>query len=1306
MCSPRASRQQPRLPVCLIAVLLVLAGGRICAQAPAQSTIEVSYLTVADGMASAIVRSVFQDSYGFLWFATNNGLQKYDGYGFQTYKHIVNQPTSIANNAVWHVTEDEQHNLWVTHGEGVSVLDRKTGKFKNYLFGKLFNFNVGGDELAHRTYRDSQGRVWAATRDVELVQLDPETDEWKSASYDVPNLDPRLSHSGLTYAIVEDLKGGLWCSSSAFGLMHMPAGSKGFKPIVFKENVAPFAFNNEKNLITALYVDEHYIVWIASRNGLYKYNPETGVIKTVKVYTESTLDGYNYFNAIVPDPSGNIWVVNNFRGMLKFAPGSDAYEEILISGRSRVPGRGWNLTLTSLTVDKSGIFWFGSTENGAIKYDQINKPFSFFIHQDTNPYSISGNSIFGVAASALKKDVVYVGIRGSGLDVYNPSKGTFRKIPVKFVYDRFGGSVRGLAEAHDGSLWIGSFGDGLIRLDKDYREIARYSYDPKSETSISGNVVRVIRETRDHKIWVGTHSGLNILDPSTGKFERVNAKDAKHFPIPLLTSIDSLLTSDALIGKIDQVRTIEDRTLKVEIAEPGTYVVVVVGESDNVSAADFGWIENAKKDTVWSFPLIEDSHHAGGAIKNRVAVAPVNLEAGSYFLRYKSDDTHSYGEWNEVAPDQMSLYGIALLKIRDEKMLDAINQALVPVRVDAVINGSNIQDMEFTDKFAWISAIGAGVNRIDLATRTVESFVHDPNDVNSLVSNQVHDILIDKRGQIWLATENGLSKFDEKNHTFTTYTEQDGLPTDIITGILEGDNDELWVATENGISQMVPNEKLGKVTFINYNSTDGLGGDLFLSLTGARDSDGRFYFGGEHGLTSFTSITANKTTPMVVFSNLLVSNKSVMEVDSEVRLPGGLEEADRIEVPYNKDNLSFEFAALHFANPRKNQYAHMLKGYDKDWIYDNRNFVSYTNLDPGEYDFMIRASNAYGIWNDEGRSIHITIHPPWWQTWWAYLSYFGLFIFTVYLGDQGIRRSIKARERERSRQKELMQAREIEKAYTHLKETQAQLVQSEKMASLGALTAGIAHEIQNPLNFVNNFAEINRELLEEMNDEIAAGKFDNVRELAQNIAENESKISYHGKRADAIVKGMLQHSRASSGTKEPTDINAIADEYLRLAYHGLRAKDKSFNASMKTNFDPEVGKINVVPQDIGRVILNLITNAFYVVAEKKTELNGQPVNGGKYEPTVTVSTRKSSDKVEIRVSDNGTGIPQHVLDKIFQPFFTTKPSGKGTGLGLSMSYEIVTKGHGGELKVETEVGQGTTFIIVLPNAIINEDSRS
>ncbi len=296
-------------------------------------------------------------------------------------------------------------------------------------------------------------------------------------------------------------------------------------------------------------------------------------------------------------------------------------------------------------------------------------------------------------------------------------------------------------------------------------------------------------------------------------------------------------------------------------------------------------------------------------------------------------------------------------------------------------------------------------------------------------------------------------------------------------------------------------------------------------------------------------------------------------------------------------------------------------------------------------------------------------------------------------GDEDTWSANELKERNKELEKKVAERTEdLRVSLEELKAAQSLLIQSEKMASLGELTAGIAHEIQNPLNFVNNFSEVNTELLIELKEEIEKKNYEEVSEIADDVITNQQKINSHGKRADAIVKGMLQHSRTSNGQKELTDINALTDEFLRLAYHGLRAKDKSFNAKLETQFDASLGKVNIAAQDIGRVILNLINNAFYAVNDRKKQEQSS------YEPSVMVGTKKLGDHLEIKITDNGLGIPSKIKDKIFQPFFTTKPTGQGTGLGLSLSYDIV-KAHGGELNIETREGEGTSFIINLPNPV-------
>ncbi len=1261
------------------------------AQAQKQTieTIEPAYLSISSGLSSPTVNNVIQDSFGLIWIATNNGLQRYDGYRFETFKNIPGKPASLQNNSVWGLMEDTDHNIWVGTELGISRYDRRKNEFRNYLFPGYFNTPPGAPYgLTLRIIQDSQKNIIAATRHLGLVKYNPSIDNWKFVTYKVPGVEAP-DHYDPCISLTEDFKGGVWFGSMTHGLMYRAKTDSVFTAV---QDDQLAKFKGTTDAITAIFIDSTYTLWITSRNGIYKYSPETKILRPIKIYGASELNQL-FFNAIVQDKQGNVWISNNLRGILKFDGITDRYTEIEIAGKVKMRDYGWNTTLFNFMIDQSGIFWFGTQESGLMKYNPVSKPFQHLAHYDKNPNGLSAGSTFGILASKVKPGVVYVGKRGSGIDVYDPKKQTFSNIKFTVQDDMFGGSARSIAEKPDGSLWLGTWGDGIVELDKNHKEIKKYKYDSTNKNSLSHNQVRAIKTDKQGRVWVGTNSGLNILTPASGAIKRVSNKQGKQYPDQLVAELEKLILTDQKVGAIEKVTDNQDIALPVTIKTAGTYWIMSVAEMDVLSAADFGWIENAAKDTVWKMSKYEKTFYAGGAYKNRMEIGSVVLQPGNYTLRYKADDSHAYGKWNSQPPDQTSLYGIALIQPKQSDQLKIFEDQISPEKEELLTTGSNIQDIEITDQYIWLAAEGSGLDRINPATNQVKNYVFNPEDENSLSNNNIRDIHVDSRGMIWLATNEGINKFDPATETFTRYTETDGLPTNLTEGVVEGDDGEMWIATQNGLAQMITNEKLNKVTFINYNSTDGLGTDVFLSLTSTRAGDGKFYFGGEHGLTTFSSIASNKTPPAIIISNLFISNKPVMDMKEDSPLTQSLLETKSMTLLYNQNSLSFEFAALHYANPQKNQYAHMLKGYDQDWIYDNRNYAAYTNLDPGKYEFLIRASNAYGVWNEKGTTLEIIILPPWWRTWWAFAGYGVLFFGLIYTAYLGMRTRIKIRERERSREKELQHAKAIEKAYTELKATQAQLVQSEKMASLGELTAGIAHEIQNPLNFVNNFSEVSNELIKELQDERQKVKEERDETLEVNllkdIAQNLEKINHHGKRADAIVKGMLQHSQSSNGVKTATDINALADEYLRLSYHGLRAKDKSFNATMKTDFDNNIQSIAIVSQDIGRVILNLLTNAFYAVNEKKK----QQQTG--YEPTVSIQTKKRETQIEINITDNGNGVPQQIIDKIFQPFFTTKPTGQGTGLGLSLSYDIVTKGHGGELKVTT-TPTGSTFTILLP----------
>jgi signal transduction histidine kinase/ligand-binding sensor domain-containing protein len=598
-----------------------------------------------------------------------------------------------------------------------------------------------------------------------------------------------------------------------------------------------------------------------------------------------------------------------------------------------------------------------------------------------------------------------------------------------------------------------------------------------------------------------------------------------------------------------------------------------------------------------------------------------------------------------------------------------------------------------------------------------------------LQSNHILCLTQDSKGDLWFGTDKGASKYDGER--FTNFTTSNGLPNNSIWSIVEDSTrNMMWLGTDLGISGLKQNSSGAGYAFQNFSIKTG---DYIKDIYGLGfDNNGILWLGcSGNKLIRFDYEAVHKSAaPLEVeIQNIKVNNEyicwnslrkgslghpstdSLAQLNEMVTTFGAMLSAASLDsmrnkfgdlkfdsltpfnpvpvnlcLPYHDNNISFDFVAIEPALPKQVKYQYKLEGFDEDWAPPgNASLAVYSNLREGVYTFRLKALSPYGVWSET--SYRFKVLPPWQRTWWAYtlfaVAVIGMLWGVIYYRSRRLRRANLFLE-----EKVAHRTNQLQESLEDLKSAQSQLVHAEKMASLGELTAGIAHEIQNPLNFINNFSEVNQELLAEMKEEIDKGNFDDVKSTAGNVMENEQKILHHGKRADAIVKGMLQHSRTSTGLKEPTDINGLADEYLRLSYHGIRAKEKGFHAETKTAYDENIGNVPVVPQDIGRVLLNLYNNAFYAVAEKEKLLPSG------YEPSVAVSTKKTGDRVEIRVRDNGMGIPQKAVDKIFQPFFTTKPAGSGTGLGLSLSYDII-KAHGGEITVQTKEGEGTEFVVRL-----------
>jgi signal transduction histidine kinase/ligand-binding sensor domain-containing protein len=1099
------------------------------------------------------------------------------------------------------------------------------------------------------------------------------------------------------------------------------------------------------NSVSDITQDKYGNMWFATGIGLYSYNGyEMISFKNNQLDPNSIADGV--LRGVCIDNEGNIWIAIQGEGIDKFDPVSGIFTHYKLN--PDVPGSLSSNWVNAMLVDHDGILWIGSGE-GLDKYDAQTDKFIHYKNIPGDSTSLSYNEVVEIYED--REGTLWIGtgsvygedqnnFEAGGLNKMDKESGTFKQFkhnpenPNSLINNK----VSAIFEDSKGTLWIGTAGDGLHTMDKWGELITRHPYDPNQPKKLSrppldpdnsNDHIRFIIEDITGAIWIGTSdAGLNYYNPEF--------KEITHFQSEIdgpgtftdnttwtaFISQDGVLWISSILGTLYRIDPLQSEIPHIDIS--GQEVECFYEDKDG----EFWWGTQGS----------DKIYNSGNKYENLIQKINSEFQKASTNFTYVKVIKEDRNENILIGGGG----GLIILNLATKQFRHYVH---IPDDKNTLSNNNITSLSEDSKNNLWIGTL-SGLNRLNPATGEIKRYFADDENTDLFGPNFIYDVQVDNEDRIWVAlgssqglcmlneatgkfeqyqsaivvnclfndsegilwagTNDGLFYYDADKKTCLRYTDSFSVnEITSVSNIIEDDNKNLWISTGSGIIKI--NET--RTDTKNYGTNYGINPELLNRKATYKDRSGFLYFGDYNGYYKFhpSEITTNSRPPMIAITGFHIAEQEEISVTSQKgELISSITE---ISLGYNQNTFSFDFAVIDYSNPEANQHLFMLENYDDNWRKANADRRAYYfNIPPGEYTFRIKGANSYGVWAEQ--AIDVIINPPWWKTIWAYIVYGLIFISGLWFIHNFQRQRVIRAERARTQQKELEQAREIEKAYKELKSTQAQLIQSEKMASLGELTAGIAHEIQNPLNFVNNFSDLNKELIDELKEELAVGNRQLAEEIANDIKENEEKINHHGKRADAIVKGMLQHSRTSNGTKEPTDINALADEYLRLSYHGFRAKDKSFNADFRTDFDESIPKINVIPQDIGRVLLNLINNAFYAVLQRQknlTILHGQQktltgfetlsgLNSGElYKPTVTVSTKNLGDRIEISVKDNGPGIPAEIKDKIFQPFFTTKPTGSGTGLGLSLSYDIV-KAHGGELRVETREAEGSTFIIQLP----------
>jgi len=1037
------------------------------------------------------------------------------------------------------------------------------------------------------------------------------------------------------------------------------------------------------------------------------------------------------------DNDNILWIGHMGDGLDRFDPATGRFSNFRHNPKD--PNSLASDTVNTVINDREGNLWVG-TQRGLDLMDAQTGKFRHFVCKPGNAKSISSNIIsafyvdhegrFWIGCSGTNYVATPQPPGDGGMNLYNPASNTFTR-----YYPAGAGAandnlnrVSCMYEDHNGTFWVGTQQNSLNKMDRKTGKFINLPYDPAHPDQLASlpvsksylkDHITFIAEDIKGGFWMGSATaGLYRYDPVARKTAhfggfvsegKVISRDTAGGVIQYsfvhgFTGSDGLFWTigfpPAAIYNVNLSKT-EIPFEKLDGANGNAFYqepdgsALWIGTNKGLVRKDL--VHHTEK--IWSIDNPQGSGWAHDTIGNMCGdengilwiatlggglcrFDPVANKATYYsYNKNNPDGINSNRARNLLIDHNHNIWvgtwgqGLDMLDVKTQKFIHYMHGK------DPNTLGDDIVDYLYEDAAhtIWLGTF-AGLDRLNKDGKTFSHYQLQDN----MPMLPVWHIYTDSEGVMWVGAYRGLSYYDRVNDKLVPF--KDPVTGDYLNevfGILEDGQKNLWIRTGNEIIKINPK----RTSLQYYGKSWGVNVDNSWITRCLKGKNDELFFGTLEGYFHFfPGEIKNITPPKVIIDGFQLDNTTIK--DSKTALVRY--NTKNVELAHDQNSFSVEFIAPHYNTAGEEKYRVKLENFDHVWKeLGAEHSAAFFDIQPGKYNLRIQAVNVDGNWSE--RDLSIVINPPWWNTWWAYsleglLVIAGIWVIVEYRG-----RSL-TRENRLLEQKVDQRTAELQQSLQELKAAQTQLVQSEKMASLGELTAGIAHEIQNPLNFINNFSEVNAELLCELKEEILAGRYEEVSAIAEDVIENEKKIGAHGKRADAIVKGMLQHSRAGSGLKEPTDLNALADEYMRLSYHGLRAKDKSFNAEMKTHFDPELPKVNVVGQDIGRVILNLFNNAFYAVSQKSKTA------GPDYHPTVEVETFFLPLKGlgGLRVRDNGAGIPAAIKDKIMQPFFTTKPTGEGTGLGLSLTYDMVVKGHGGELKVESRENEGTEFTVVLP----------
>ena len=1111
-----------------------------------------------------------------------------------------------------------------------------------------------------------------------------------------------------------------------------------------------------QNVVNSILQDHEGFLWFATQDGLNRYDGYTFKVFRHDPQDPSSLSD-NWAQVLFQDSQGRLWIGTHGGGLNRFDADSERF--VRFEHNPTDPHSLSSDRIVSLVEDRQGHLWIATEGGGLNKFDETSGQFSHYRHAADQPNSVSGDKLWTLFLDS--RGVLWLGSSG-GLDRFNPKQQNFshfspfsdqHSLSEKQSEDNSENqsyqAVKRIIEDADGNLWVGST-DGLSRFDWQQETFVSFKHQNSNPNSLSHNNVSALLMDSDGTLWVGSDNGLNRFDAARQQFVRFHYQitDAHSLAGDLITTIYQDNHGTLWVGTRSGLNKYDRQNQRFghvrhqplnpnSLSHNGVWSLykdkqgaLWVGTSNGLNKFDGQQVEHFKHQPDNPNSL---SHNAIGVIfQDTNGLLWFGSDGG---LNQYNPQTGTFVHFKHQSSDPNSLSDNAILSIHQDA-----NGTLWIGTLSGGLNRFNRQAQNFShykhqknnpnslshDSVSAISEdskgtlwIGTyeGLNRFNPHTGEFKRYQHLDTDLGSLSHNGVNAIHEDSRGTLWIGTDGGLNRLSSKtgkNQHFRHYREKNGLPNDMVLGIVEDKAGQLWLSTNHGLSRFDP----GSESWRNFDSFDGLQSNEFNQGSYFKAADGELFFGGINGFNHFypESIQDTQQTTPVVLTDFLLLNQSVpiepqkTTADASIfTLPKAINLLDHLTLGYQQNLVSFEFAALHFANPMKNRYAYQLQGQDQAWIYtDAKNRrATYTNLPAGEHILRIKAANSYGDWNEQGKSLKITVLPPPWQTRWAYALYILLPSALLLIFIRGQRKKIenkhaqnqrlerKVNERTASlttKNQELAQKKdEMEQKNRELIATQQQLVHAEKMASLGTLTAGVAHEINNPTHFVQMSAEnletalhsFQQFLFDLTDKDTDAAIIESFETKFKPFYNHLVTIKDGTQRIKIIVQSLRVFSQldaAEQKTVKITDLLQATINLVQTQYQEVSEFVTDFTA------DPE---LYCYPAQLNQVFMNLIVNACDALRDRQSQPGDHP------DGQIIIGCRQNDDAIEITVKDNGSGMSDETKNKLFEPFYTTKRVGEGTGLGLSVSFGIVQK-HGGELTVESELGVGSSFLLRLP----------